>query len=92
LDALVFMSLGLFGGLGHYCLVRAFELAPAPFVSPFNYAQILGAAVLSFVVFGQMPDLWTWIGSAIIASSGIFILLYERHRARKRQESKPERV
>src|SRR4051812_18597915 len=42
-DALLLCSLGVFGGLGHYCLVRAFELAPAPFVSPFNYAQILGA-------------------------------------------------
>src|SRR3954449_6205913 len=56
-DALVLCSLGIFGGLGHYCLVRAFELAPAPFVSPFNYAQILGAAVLSTVVFGQVLGL-----------------------------------
>src|SRR4051794_33345531 len=72
-DALVLCSLGIFGGLGHYCLVRAFELAPAPLVSPFNYAQILGAAVLSSAVFGQAPDLWTWIGSASIVFSGVFI-------------------
>src|SRR4051812_39730583 len=52
-DALLLCSLGIFDGLGHYCLVRAFELAPAPFVSPFNYAQILEAAVLSSAVFGQ---------------------------------------
>jgi len=81
-DALLFVSLGVLGGLGHYCLVRAFELAPAPFISPFNYAQILGAAVLSAVVFGQVPDLWTWVGAAIIMLSGIFILLYERLRRR----------
>jgi drug/metabolite transporter (DMT)-like permease len=84
-DALVLCSLGIFGGLGHYCLVRAFELAPAPFVSPFNYAQILGAAVLSTVVFGQVPDLWTWIGSAIIVFSGVFILLNERLRVLARR-------
>jgi len=85
-DALVLCSLGIFGGLGHYCLVRAFELAPAPFVSPFNYAQILGAAVLSFAVFGQAPDLWTWIGSAVIVFSGIFILLHERLRVQSRRK------
>lgn len=84
-DALVLCSLGIFGGLGHYCLVRAFELAPAPFVSPFNYAQILGAAVLSSAVFGQAPDLWTWIGSAIIVFSGVFILLNERLRVLARR-------
>ena len=81
-DSLLFVSLGVLGGLGHYCLVRAFELAPAPFISPFNYAQILGAAVLSAVVFGQVPDLWTWVGAAVITLSGIFILLYERLRRR----------
>ena len=70
--------LGVLGGLGHYYLVRAFELAPASFVSPFNYAQILGAALLSIIVFGQVPDLWTWVGAAIIAASGLFILLRER--------------
>jgi drug/metabolite transporter (DMT)-like permease len=77
-DALIFLALGLFGGFGHYFLVRAFELAPAPFVSPFNYAQLLGAALLGFVVFGQLPDLFVWIGAAVIAASGIFMLYAER--------------
>lgn len=81
-DALLFVSLGLFGGFGHYFMVRAYELAPAPFVSPFNYAQILGAALLGYLVFGYIPDPWTWIGAAIIASSGIFILYRERRRSR----------
>jgi len=76
--ALLFVMLGVLGGLGHYYLVRAFELAPASFVSPFNYAQILGAALLSIIVFGQVPDLWTWVGAAIIAASGLFILLREQ--------------
>ncbi len=87
-DALLFVMLGVLGGLGHYCLVRAFELAPAPFVAPFNYAQILGAALLSIVVFGQPPDVWTWLGSAVIAGSGLFILFHER--ARQRKSAVPE--
>ena len=82
-DALLLASLGVFGGLGHYCLVRAFELAPAPFVSPFNYAQILGAALLGFLVFGQVPDLWLWSGAAVIAGSGVFILLDQQRRSRQ---------
>ena len=77
-DALLFLGLGIFGGFGHYFIVRAFELAPAPFVSPFNYGQLVGAAVLSFAVFGQIPDLWTWVGALIIAGSGLFMLTRER--------------
>ena len=78
---LLFAGLGLFGGFGHYFLQRAFELAPAPFVSPFNYLGLIGAALLSFIVFGEIPDLWVWIGAAIIAGSGILMLFHE-HRQR----------
>jgi drug/metabolite transporter (DMT)-like permease len=78
LHLLLFVGLGVFGGFGHYFLVRAFELAPAPFISPFNYGQIVGAAILSFIVFGQFPDVWVWSGSAIIAGSGLFMLYWER--------------
>jgi drug/metabolite transporter (DMT)-like permease len=64
IDAAIFLSLGLFGGFGHYFLVRAFEIAPAPFVSPFNYMQLIGAALLGVVVFGQVPDIFVWIRCA----------------------------
>ena len=84
LDWAVFVGLGIFGGFGHYFLVRAFELAPAPFISPFNYLGLIGAAILSVVVFGHFPDRWVFVGAAIIAGSGIFILFYEqRQRARR---------
>lgn len=88
-DALVFVLIGVFGGIGHYFLVRAFEMAPAAFVSPFNYAQIVGATALGYLVFGQLPDLWTWVGAAVIAASGTFILLRER---RQRARASAERV
>jgi drug/metabolite transporter (DMT)-like permease len=77
-DALVFAALGFFGGFGHYFLVRAFELAPAPVVAPLNYGQLIGATLLGVVVFEQLPDVWTWLGAAIIAGSGLFMLWGER--------------
>jgi drug/metabolite transporter (DMT)-like permease len=81
--ALLFLMLGVVGGTGHYYLVRAFELAPASFVSPFIYTQILGAALLSFLIFGELPDVATWVGAAIITASGVFILYRERRNSTK---------
>jgi drug/metabolite transporter (DMT)-like permease len=78
LDILVFVGIGITGGVGHFLLVRAFELAPAAFVSPFTYGQIVGATLISYLVFGQLPDIWTWVGAAIIVASGLFILFRER--------------
>ncbi len=79
-DAAVFVGLGVFGGFGHYFLVRAFELAPAPFVAPFNYGQLLGSALLGWLIFSHIPDVWTWIGTFIIAGSGIWMLTSERRK------------
>lgn len=77
-DAVAIAALGVFGGLGHYCLVRAFELALALFVSPFNYAQIVGAAALGFSFFGQLPDAPTFLGTLVIIGSGMFFFFAPR--------------
>jgi drug/metabolite transporter (DMT)-like permease len=80
------LGLGLFGGFGHYFMVRAFELAPAPFVSPFNYGQLIGATLLSVVVFGQLPDVWVWAGALVIAGSGV-LMLYAERQARSQSQA-----
>ena len=84
-DLAVFVGAGLSGGLGHYLLVSAYERAPAAFVSPFTYAQLLGATLISALVLDQLPDPWTWVGAAIIVGSGLFLLRQET-RTRKPQE------
>jgi drug/metabolite transporter (DMT)-like permease len=74
---LMFCGMGVIGGLGHYCIAHAMVLAPASTVSPFNYVQILGAIIFDYLVFATFPDLWTWVGAAVIAGSGIYLLLRE---------------
>ncbi|MEQ8349188.1 MAG: DMT family transporter [Sneathiellaceae bacterium] len=69
----IFAATGLFGGFGHYFVTRALVYAPASVLSPFDYAQLLGATLLGFFVFGDFPDIYTWIGAAIIVGSGMFI-------------------
>jgi drug/metabolite transporter (DMT)-like permease len=80
LDFSLFIALGLFGGFGHYFMVRAYELAPAPLIAPFNYAQLIGSLILGVAVFGQFPDLWTCVGAAMIVGTGIYLLLREGRR------------
>ncbi|MCG8689944.1 MAG: DMT family transporter [Minwuiales bacterium] len=82
IDWLVFASLGLTGGLGHWCVVKAFQYAPVPVVSPFGYGQLIGATILGYAIFGDFPDLWTWVGAAIIVGSGLYITYREAVRKR----------
>ena len=68
------LSLGAFGGLGHYLLILAYRLAPASSVSPFLYFQLLSMVILGYLVFGDLPDRWTLMGSSVVIASGIYLV------------------
>ena len=79
-DWLTMMGLGLFGALGHFALIKAFQAAPAVTVTPFGYVNLLWAVLFGFMFFGELPDAWTMLGAAIIAASGLYILRREKLR------------
>ena len=78
LDLALFVSLGVMGGGGHYLVIRAFQHAPAAVVAPLGYVELLGTATLGYLIFGNFPDAWTWLGAAIIIASGLYVALSER--------------
>lgn len=75
---------GMFGTLGHFALIKAFTLAPAATVAPFTYSNLIWAAASGVLFFGEWPDVWTFVGAAVIAGSGIYI--YHREKVVKRRE------
>lgn len=77
LDWLLFAGLGFIGGFGHLLVVKAYQYGQASVISPFGYGQLLGATILGFILFGYFPDNWTWLGTAIIVSCGIYITYRE---------------
>ena len=70
--------LGLLSGCTHFCLIKAFEAAPASTVSPFVYSILIWATLSGYIVFDDLPDIWTVAGAAIIAGSGLYIAFQER--------------
>src|SRR5262249_17016924 len=81
-DTALLASLGLFGGVGHYFVIRAFRLGPAALISPLGYLELVGTTTLGYLVFHNFPDSWTWIGVGLIVASGIYIALREPRRRR----------
>ena len=67
---------------GQFGITAAYSHAPAREISVYDYSQIIFAAVLGFVVFGQIPDLLSWLGYIVICSMAVLMFLYNRgHRA-----------
>ena len=73
-----FALLGATAGLSHWMMIEAFQRAPASTLAPFSYTQIVWAALIGWVVFGDTPGLSTLLGGAVIISCGLFVLFDER--------------
>lgn len=71
-------GLGLFSSFGHYLLILAHQRAPASTLSPFTYTQLGWMIGLGYLLFGDLPDLWTMIGVSIVIASGLYLLSLER--------------
>ncbi|WP_193172530.1 DMT family transporter [Nisaea nitritireducens] len=82
LDYGLFILIGFLGGLGHFLVIKAFRLGEASLLSPLNYGQLLMATLLTFLIFGTLPDAVTWLGAGIIVGSGLYITYREAQRAR----------
>lgn len=71
-------GLGVVGYASHFCMVRAFESVSASEVAPYGYIDLVWAALLGFLLFGDLPDGWGIVGSAVIVASGVYIFYRER--------------
>lgn len=80
-------GIGLAGTFGHLLTTKAFGLAETTALMPFDFARLIFAAVVGYVVFSQVPDFWTWIGAAIIAIAGIYIAHREARTERERKKA-----
>ncbi|MDA0674811.1 MAG: DMT family transporter [Proteobacteria bacterium] len=76
---------GIAGSTGMFCFNRAFRAAEASVVAPFDYARLIFAAILGYVIFGEIPDRWTWAGATVIFAAALYTLHRER-RVRRNAE------
>ena len=65
--------MGLTATLGQLLMTRAFATAEASAVLPFDFARLIFVAIFGFLLFGERPDLWTWIGAAVIIAATVYI-------------------
>ena len=54
-------------------VIRAFRVGEATFVAPFDYTKLLLAGAIGFALFGEVPDLWSLAGAAVIVAATVYI-------------------
>ncbi|MYL22901.1 EamA family transporter [Halomonas alkaliantarctica] len=82
-----FLGSGVFGVGATAFITLAFRFAPAAIAAPFDYTAMLWAVLLGWWFWGELPDVWVWVGSVLIIGSGLAIAYMERRTSLKRRPS-----
>lgn len=91
-DSLWMLALCATGIAGHYCLIRAFELANAATVQPFAYYQLVLASLIGVLVFNETLTSNMMIGALVVIGAGAFTIWREELAARKALRAAADRI
>lgn len=80
---LMLVGAGVSAAVAQFCITTAYSYAPAKEVSIYDYSQIIFAALLGFVVFGQVPDVFSFVGYIIIIAAALIMFRYNNRAERK---------
>lgn len=72
------VAMGALAAFGHGLITKAYDHAPASLLAPFSYSEMVMAALIGYLWFGDFPDAWTWTGVAVIVASGLYLGLPQR--------------
>lgn len=74
---------GLSATGGQFTITAAYIYAPAREISVYDYSQIIFSSLLGFFVFGQTPDIWSFIGYILIVSMAVVMFFYNQKHTQK---------
>lgn len=63
---------------GYITAVATMRVGEISLIAPLRYTSLVWAIVLGLVIFGEWPDLWTWLGSALVVGAGLYTILREQ--------------
>lgn len=77
-EKLELLAIGLFFTFGQLCFIRAFRYGKPTQIAPFSYSGVLFSLIIQYVLWDQLPDLWAWIGIALVCAGGIWVVHYNK--------------
>ncbi len=83
IEWVLLISIAVLTTLGMTCFVRAFSAGEANAVGPIEYVRLIYAALFGYLLFGEIPSIWTGVGAILIVASAIYIARDEAQKAAK---------
>ncbi len=79
-QVILLLLAGMSAAGGQFTITAAYSYAPAKEISVFDYSQIIFSSLIGFFVFGQIPDLMSFIGYAVIIAAAVTMFLYNNRK------------
>lgn len=86
IDLFYLMVLGVGSNLILFCLLKAFYLVKVSSLAPFRYLELLISIAFGYLVFGELPSTYTYIGALIIIPTSLYIVLHRQQSETKYEE------
>ena len=80
-DLIFFIGMGVFSAVAHGLSIAAFRLTDASTLAPLVYIELIGAALIGYLAFNEVPGVPTIIGAALIVAAGLILLQRRNSRA-----------
>ena len=81
-DGMIMIGIGLLSGVGAYFISQAYRISKGSVVAPFEYVALPLAIFWSITLFGDWPDMISWMGIVLIAGAGIFNVFRKKIQSR----------
>jgi S-adenosylmethionine uptake transporter len=78
LEIALLIAMAVVAAFAEILVIMALDAAQAVVVAPVQYSLLIWGTFYGFVVFGQLPDVWTWLGALVIVATGLYTLNRER--------------
>jgi drug/metabolite transporter (DMT)-like permease len=85
-----FVLIGVVSSATNMAQAQAFKDADATLLAPVRFTRLVWAALIGFFVFAETPDLWTWVGAAVIGGSISYIAFREAQLKKARNRAAEE--
>ncbi len=72
------IAIGTLGSLAHLFTAKAYAIADLSFAEPITFTRMIWATLFGYIVFSEVPDVWTWVGAFTIVSATSIISYRER--------------
>ena len=80
---MIIIGIGLISGLGAYFISQAYRITKAGIIAPFEYVALPLSIYWSITIFGDWPDIVSWLGIALIYGSGLYVIFSETVQGKK---------